>query len=55
MWTADAVAKEVKDKVNDLLLNRTINRPTLIEGLEDAFEDIRSALESLRDDEARSR
>jgi hypothetical protein len=53
MWTADAVAKEVKDK--DLLLNRTINRPTLIEGLEDAFEDIRSVLESLRDDEARSR
>ena len=54
MKSASELSQQVKDAVNTLVLDKKISRPTLIEALEDAAEDISSLLDSLRDDERRA-
>lgn len=54
MSKAMELAQSIKEAVNTIVFNKAIDRPTLIEALEEAASDIEGVIEALKDDEARS-
>jgi hypothetical protein len=54
MGKSDELAKRIKDVVNEILFDKRIDRPTLIEAFEDAAGDLEGVIESLKDDERRA-
>lgn len=54
MANAEKLAAPIKDAVNKLLFDKKINRTDCIEALEIASEDLSSAIDCLKDDEARA-
>ena len=47
-------ANTIKAAVNSLVFNKAIDRPTLIEALEEAASDIEGVIDALKDDERRA-
>lgn len=54
MANADELSKRIKDIVNEILFDKRIDRPTLIEAFEDAAGDLEGVIDSLKDDERRA-
>lgn len=54
MARADELSKRIKDLVNEILFDKRIDRPTLIEAFEDAAGDLEGVIDSLKDNERRS-
>ena len=53
MSNAMELAQSIKDAVNALVFNKAIDRPTLIEALEEAAADIEGVIDALKDDQQR--
>ena len=53
MSNAMELAQFIKDAVSALVFNKTIDRPTLIEALEEAAADIEGVIDALKDDQRR--
>lgn len=54
MANADDLSKRIKDLVNEILFDKRIDRPTLIEAFEDVAGDLEGVIDSLKEDERRA-